>query len=174
MADVLIVSDVSWVRDDVKAVLSPSDTVREVSGGVDALAAVASRAPDVVVLDLQTGAMGGIATCLELRLEESGGRLPHVPVLLLLDRRPDVFLARRADADGWVLKPLDPIRLRGAIRAVLGGGSYDDTTRAPVPVLVTAGAIAETAADDNAEPVREGDGAEAVAAVEDQGAGADG
>lgn len=131
MADVLIVSDVPWVRDDVKAVLSPADTVREVTSGTDALAAVASRTPDLVVLDLQTGAMGGIATCLELRLEESGGRLPHVPVLLLLDRRPDVFLARRADADGWVLKPLDPIRVRAAIRAVLAGGTYEDATRAP-------------------------------------------
>lgn len=151
MADLLIVSDVPWVREDVKAVLSPADTVREVTSGKDALAAVAQRAPDLVVLDLQTGTMGGIATCLELRLEESGGRLPHVPVLLLLDRRPDVFLARRADADGWVVKPLDPIRVRGAIRALLGGGSYEDITRAPVPALVTAVAESGVAETEGAE-----------------------
>ena len=60
--------------------------------------------------------MGGMATCMDLRLEESGGRLPHVPVLMLLDRRADVFLARRAGADGWVVKPLDSIRLAGPCR----------------------------------------------------------
>lgn len=143
-------SDVPWVREDVKSVCSPSDHVREVTSGPDALAAIKQRAPDLAVLDLQTGAMGGIATCLELRLEESGGRMPHVPVLLLLDRRPDVFLARRAQAEGWVVKPLDPIRLRRAVRELLRGGVFEDDTRSPVPVLsrevasLTAGDVLDT------------------------------
>lgn len=136
MADVVIVSDVPGVRDDVRSVLSPDDQVREVSSGAAAISEIARRAPDLAVLDMQTTTMGGIATCLELRLEESGGRLPHVPVLILLDRRPDVFLARRAEAEGWVLKPLDPIRLRRAIEALLAGGTYEDETRRPSPVFV--------------------------------------
>ena len=37
-----------------------------------------------MVLDLQIGNMGGMATCLDLRLEESADRLPHVGVLMLL------------------------------------------------------------------------------------------
>jgi hypothetical protein len=45
--------------------------------------------------------MGGMATCMNLRLEASGSRIEHVPVLMLLDRRPDVFLARRCGAEGW-------------------------------------------------------------------------
>jgi len=139
-------SDVPWVRDDVKAVLTPSDTAREVTSGVDLVLAARERAPDLAVLDMQTGQMGGMATCLELRLEESADRLPHVPVLLLLDRRPDVFLARRAQAEGYVLKPVDPIRLRRAFRALLAGGTYEDPTRAPVPVLVGAGQDEDAAA----------------------------
>jgi len=43
-----------------------------------------------------------MAVCLELRLEESYQDIAHVPVLMLLDRRPDVFLARRSGRRaGW-------------------------------------------------------------------------
>jgi DNA-binding NarL/FixJ family response regulator len=97
--------------------------------------------PDLVILDLQIGNMGAMAACMELRLEESGGRIDHVPVLLLLDRRPDVFLARRTEAEGWIVKPLDPIRLRKAVRALLAGGRFEDPSRRPPTIagLVASG-----------------------------------
>jgi DNA-binding NarL/FixJ family response regulator len=134
--DVLIASDEDWVREDVRSVLSgrADVTVREVSSGPAVVAAVRTSAPALAVLDLQMGNMGGMATCLELRLEESAGVLPHVPVLMLLDRRADVFLARRSEAEGFLVKPLDPIRLRRAIDAVLAGGSYEDRAYQPVSV----------------------------------------
>ena len=97
---------------------------------------MAEDAPDLVIVDLQMGNMGGMAVCLDLRLEESYGNLPHVPVLMLLDRRADVFLARRSGAEGWLVKPLDPIRLRRAAAAVVGGGTFHDESFQPVPVLV--------------------------------------
>jgi DNA-binding NarL/FixJ family response regulator len=73
-----------------------------------------------------------MATCLNLRLEEGAGRIRRVPVLMLLDRRADVFLARRSDAEGWVLKPLDAIRTRKAVHALLAGERYEDATLAPI------------------------------------------
>lgn len=130
-ADLLIAADSAAVREDIKAALRPADSVREVSTGAAVLPAVRERLPDLLVCDLQVGSMGGMAVCLELRLEEGGGRLGHVPVLLLLDRRPDVFLARRSEADGWLLKPLDPIRIRRAIAAVLAGERFDDPSYRP-------------------------------------------
>ena len=99
---------------------------------------MADNPPDLVILDLQIGTMGGMATCLDLRLEEGAGRIDHVPVLMLLDRRPDVFLARRSKAEGWLLKPLDPIRLRRAAQALLKGGTYYDGSYLPEPVAVEA------------------------------------
>jgi DNA-binding response OmpR family regulator len=75
--------------------------------------------------------MGGMAACLNLRLEEGAGRLGHVPVLMLLDRRADVFLARRSEAEGWIIKPLDALRTRAAVRALLAGDRYEDATNAP-------------------------------------------
>ena len=132
MPDVVVAADAPWVVDEVRSVLSgPADTVRVVTAGELVLPAVAADKPDLVILDLQIGSMGAIAVCMDLRLEEGAGRLDHVPVLVLLDRRADVFLARRVEADGWLIKPLDPIRLRKAIRALLAGNTYEDPTRRP-------------------------------------------
>lgn len=148
MPDVLIASDAAWVRDEVEVVLSGMDvTVRHVTAGTQVLPAVREAVPDLVVLDLQIGNMGGMATSLDLRLEEGAGRLPHVPILMLLDRRPDVFLARRSEANGWLVKPLDPIRLRRAITALLAGGRYEDESFRPI--VATTPAPDET---DAAEP----------------------
>jgi DNA-binding NarL/FixJ family response regulator len=57
---------------------------------------------------------------------------------MLLDRRADVFLARRSSADGWLVKPLDPMRLRKAVKALLKGGTYFDESYLPDPVAVPA------------------------------------
>lgn len=140
MPEILIASDAPSVRDEVRAALiDPATVVREVTRGAHVLPAVQERTPDLVVLDLQIGKMGGMATCLELRLEEGAGRLPHVPVLMLLDRRADVFLARRSNAEGWVVKPLDAIRLGRAIRALLDGGAYEDAAYRPSTVSLEPG-----------------------------------
>ena len=138
MAVVLVASDARWVVEEVTATLSSSeDTVRVVSRGADVLPAVRERTPELAVIDLQIGNMGGMAACLDLRLESGAGRLPHVPVLMLLDRRADVFLARRSQAEGWLVKPLDPLRLRRAITALLAGGTYQDDAYRPVTVVPT-------------------------------------
>ncbi|MDQ3789525.1 MAG: response regulator [Actinomycetota bacterium] len=137
MPDVLIAADSSGVREEVRSVLSglPDVTIREVDSGAAAVAAVEEQEPDLLILDFQIGNMGAIAVTLELRLEESGDRLEHVPVLVLVDRRPDVFLVRRSDAEGWLVKPLDPIRLRKAATALLAGEMYYDDSYQPQPVL---------------------------------------
>ena len=135
MPEVLVVSDSSNVREAVVASLPDTGiTVRELNHGTDVGPAVKVRRPDLVVLDQQIGRMGGMATCLELHLEQGAGRLPHVPVLMLLDRRADVFLARRSEAEGFVVKPLDPRRLGRAISALLAGGTYEDNAYRPVTV----------------------------------------
>jgi DNA-binding response OmpR family regulator len=137
VTDILVASDGEWVRDQVKSVLAGSDTkIRAVSSGARVLPAIRRRVPDLVILDFQIGSMGAVAVCLDLRLEESAQRLEHVRVLMLLDRRADVFLARRSGAEGWVIRPLDPIRLRRATQAILAGDTYYDESFKPTPVLV--------------------------------------
>src|SRR5258706_11103005 len=122
---VLLATDADWIRDEVDSALGDElTTVTVVQAGAQVIGAVAELKPDLVVLDLQIGNMGGMAVCMALRLEESGGRLPHVPVLMLLDRAADVFLAQRSGAEGWLIKPLDSFRLRRAANALLAGGRF--------------------------------------------------
>ncbi len=87
---------------------------------------VSINAPDLAILDLQVGSMGGMAVTMSLRLDESGDLLPHVPVLMLLDRAADVFMARRSGAEGWLIKPLDPLRLARAVETVTAGGVFTE------------------------------------------------
>jgi DNA-binding response OmpR family regulator len=137
VTNVLIASDsVALVRDLESMLAAPDVTVRSVRAGADVLPAVKETPPDLVILDLQIGNMGGMAVCIELRLEEGMDRIDEVPVLMLLDRRPDVFLARRAGAEGWLVKPLDPIRLRRAVTALLADGTFHDEAYRPHPVTV--------------------------------------
>jgi DNA-binding NarL/FixJ family response regulator len=139
VARILIVADTDWVVEELSAALGDADTqIVELSEGAAVLPWVADNDVDLVILDFQIGNMGGIAICNEVRLEERAGRLDRVPVLILLDRRADVFLAKRVDAEGWLVKPLDPIRLRRAVSALLDGGTYFDASFAPNPVLAQA------------------------------------
>jgi DNA-binding response OmpR family regulator len=117
---VLVAADAAWVRDQVRsAFVAPGQSVVEVTRGQDVLDAVARERPDLVVLDLQIGNMGGVAVALDLRLEESAGRLPRSRILLLLDREADRFLARRAGADLELVKPVDAGILRRAAQRLL-------------------------------------------------------
>ena len=120
MTTILVAADAEWVRNQVRvAFVGPGQQVVEVTRGQAVKVAVREHKPDLVVLDLQIANMGGIAVAIDLRNEESGGRLPHSTILLLLDREADRFLAGRADVDGVLVKPVDPGTLRRAVKALL-------------------------------------------------------
>jgi DNA-binding response OmpR family regulator len=124
---VLVATDADAVFDEVDAALGEAGvTFIRVRGGRQVLKAVLDNDPDLVVLDLQIGSMGGVAACLDLRLEESGDRLAPQNILLLLDREADLFIAQQSGADGWLMKPLDAGRLRRAATAILAGGVYTE------------------------------------------------
>jgi DNA-binding response OmpR family regulator len=139
MPTILIATDADFVHDEVVAALSGSGTtIERVRAGFDVRFAVKEHEPDLVVLDLQVGNMGGMAACMDLRNEAGAGRIDPVPVLMVLDREADVFLAKRCDADGWLVKPIDGFRVRRAASALLAGGTYhegwDADVRDPEPV----------------------------------------
>jgi DNA-binding response OmpR family regulator len=124
---VLVATDAEWIFDDVDAALADESTqVYRVRSGRDVLPACEQLQPDVVVLDLQIGNSGGVATSVGLRQDQDMGRLPSFKVVMLLDRMADVFMAQMARADGWLVKPLDAIRLRRAVKRVLAGESHHE------------------------------------------------
>jgi|SRR5581483_3788642 len=140
MPTVVVASDAHWVRDHVRAALcGPGFELIEVERGRDVRAAVAEHEPDLAIVDLQIANMGGMAVSLDLRLEESGGRLPHVPILLLLDREADRFLARRSTADAMLVKPIDAGTLRRTVKTLLAAEEQRQAAEA-----ATVGAGTET------------------------------
>ena len=125
---VLVATDAQHMLDDIIAALGTPETSFTVCrDGRDVTLAVTQRTPDVAVLDLQVGSMGAMAVTMNLRLDESGGRLPHIPVVMLLDRIADVHLARRSGAEGWLVKPIDSLRLRRAVKEVRSGGVWHES-----------------------------------------------
>jgi DNA-binding response OmpR family regulator len=122
VSHVLLATDADWIRDDVVAALSDDETqVSRVRRGDEVVAAIDQLHPTLVILDMQIGNMGGIATCHAIRLEQGAGRLDDVQILMLLDRADDRFLAETANADGYVVKPIDAFRLARAVRRLQAG-----------------------------------------------------
>ena len=117
---ILLAADAQWVRDQVRAAfVGPAQRVVEVTRGQDVRQAVADEDPDLVVLDMQIGNMGGPAVAIDLRLEQSADRLPRQTILLLLDRDADKFLGHRAEIDLMLVKPVDAGVLRRAAKQLL-------------------------------------------------------
>jgi DNA-binding response OmpR family regulator len=114
----LVVADVPWVRNEVRAALSVGDVelIDHDDPETAAETALANEA-DAVIVDLQVASMGGMAVARAVRnAEPEEGALP---VVLLLDRAADVFLAGRAGASGWVVKPFTAGELRGALEQAI-------------------------------------------------------
>ena len=129
MATILVVSDVEALRREVGAALAGPDLeVVEAASGPEAVELVREGDVDLVVTDMQVGNMGGIAITHELRNLESYGAIDSVPVLVLVDRRPDVFLARRATADGFVVKEDVNDVLHNAIKTIRHGQTFISPT----------------------------------------------
>jgi CheY-like chemotaxis protein len=124
MTTILVAADAQWVRDQVRAAFTGrGQNVVEVTRGQDVRTVFADVDPDLVVLDMQIGNMGGVAVAIDLRLEESGGRADRANILLLLDRAADEFIARRADVDLMLVKPVDAGILRRAAKQLLPAAS---------------------------------------------------
>ncbi len=113
MPHVLLATDADALAEDVFAALADEDTtVSRVHAGVEVRPAVAALEPDLVVLDLQIGNMGGVAASIDLRLEAEAGRVPETRILMLLDREADQWIARQARADAELVKPVEAFKLR--------------------------------------------------------------
>lgn len=141
---ILLATDADWIVDEVTAALGGPDTAFTVVRSGQLVAKVAGeREPDLVITDLQVGTMGGFAIALALRNDESVGALPHLPIVMLLDREADVYIAQRSDAEAWVIKPLDALRLRRAMNAALAGETYHEGVPAPPAPAIDADAAVD-------------------------------
>lgn len=117
---ILVIADEAWAHNEVHAALSEPDyTLINHSDPHTAYDTVTAEKPDAVIIDLQVGSMGGMAVARELHQQAGLAKETEVPVVLLLDRAADGFLARRSGVAGWVVKPFTAHDLRTALETAI-------------------------------------------------------
>jgi CheY-like chemotaxis protein len=90
----------------------------EADNGNDALALAEARHPDLVVVEIGVTPYGGFGLTRDLKA------LPELscPVVVILERLQDEWLARWSGADALVNRPVDPFALAQVATKLLGRG----------------------------------------------------
>ena len=101
---VLVVSDDERIRDEARFGFAPGLGVALARDAREALEQMRVDVPSVVVIDLHTGSAGGFALAKDMGQDP---RLLAVPVMMLLDRDQDRWLAQQAGARLIRTKPID-------------------------------------------------------------------
>lgn len=121
---ILIADDERELRDMLQAYLTNEGfDVRAVNDGQDALDAVASKPPDLVILDVGMPGLDGFEVLRRLR------SYTQVPVIFLTAKAEEVdrVVGLTVGADDYVTKPFSPRELTARIRAVLRRGRLADS-----------------------------------------------
>ena len=75
---ILLATDAAWIVDEIVAALGDDDVHFTVCReGRAVVGEVKKQTPDLAILDLQIGSMGGMAVTMALRLDESSGAVEH-------------------------------------------------------------------------------------------------
>lgn len=91
---------------------------RLAKNGLEALAACADVAPDLVLMDIQMPGMDGLECARRLRAQQREGLLPAFPILALTAHALDADVAASLEAgmDEHLTKPLDFVALRSRLQ----------------------------------------------------------
>ena len=116
-ATILVVDDEEYIRDLVTSSLRLAGfTARGVTDGSQALAAVATTPPDLMILDIRLPGMDGLDVCRTLRAD--GNDLPII-FLTARDTPDDRVNGFTKGGDDYVTKPFSLEELVARVRAVL-------------------------------------------------------
>ena len=87
----------------------------EVATADEVIARVNAGTPDLLILDGEADKVGGMGVSRQLKEET----YDCPPILVLLGRPLDAWLASWSDADAAVSRPLDPVAVRDAVVGLL-------------------------------------------------------
>jgi len=124
MIRVLVVDDHTLFRQGIVGLLGSQpdiEVVGQAGSGTDALAAMVTTAPDVVLMDISMPGTTGLSATAEIK-----ARYPetNVVVLTIHDRQDYLYQALRAGASGYVLKGADIRELLEAVHVAARGDVY--------------------------------------------------
>ncbi|MCT8877403.1 response regulator [Shewanella xiamenensis] len=118
---VLVVDDHPLLRKGICQLIASDPDFNlfgEVGSGLDALSAVVTDEPDIVLLDLNMKGMTGLDTLNAMRQE---GVTSRIVILTVSDAKQDVIRLLRAGADGYLLKDTEPDLLLDKLKNAMSG-----------------------------------------------------
>ncbi|MBS2039476.1 response regulator transcription factor [bacterium] len=121
---VLIVEDHPVVRSGIKMLLTEEldiEVLGEASNGREALTALETLKPDLLLLDISMPEVNGLEVTQHVR-----EKYPTMPILILTMHEDEryFFQLLRAGATGYIVKGAAPNDLVSAVRAVAAGQAY--------------------------------------------------
>jgi DNA-binding response OmpR family regulator len=123
---VLVVEDEASIASFVSLYLKNAGyEVRTAANGTEALTAVASAQPSLIVLDLMLPDIDGIEICRRIRQKSD------VPILMLTARDEDVdkIIGLEVGADDYMTKPFNPRELVARVKSILRRAAPDRKER---------------------------------------------
>jgi two-component system KDP operon response regulator KdpE len=130
----LLVDDEPSFRRALRTSLAASGfSIEEAPSGEDAIAILAQRPFDLVLLDMNMPGVGGVQTCREVR-----ALLPRIGIVMVTvrDAENDMVRALEAGADDYLTKPIRFRELVARLRAVWRRSHVEDT---PDPFVLRVG-----------------------------------
>ena len=126
---ILIVDDEPDTVAFVRAVLEDDGfTFRSAADGEAALRLAREEKPDVIIMDVQMPRMDGFQAFYELRKDDATKSIPVI-MLTAVSRRTGIHFDGKAMGDflgsepeAYIDKPIDPAKLRSAVRNLTGIG----------------------------------------------------
>ncbi len=134
--DILVVEDEKDIQELVRYnLVKEGYAVRCVASGEDALKAVHSSVPDLVILDLMLPGMSGLDVCRSIKGDPA---TRHVSIVMLTAKgeEADVVSGLELGADDYVPKPFSPRVLLARIRAVLRRTAPGEPPPAEKPIQI--------------------------------------
>jgi DNA-binding response OmpR family regulator len=129
MSRILIVDDDPMVTRLVRINLELENfEVVEVWDGKSALEAIKNDRPDLVLLDIMMPQIDGWEILKRLRADPS---MRDLPIVLLTAKVQEEDIARgwNMGADGYILKPFNPVNLAESLREILSASTEERETR---------------------------------------------
>lgn len=116
---VLVVEDDEDIRELVSYnLLKEGYQVAGVASGEDALTAVESKTPDLILLDIMLPGLDGLRVCRRLKENPTFESLPII-MLTAKGEEPDIVAGLNMGADDYITKPFSPKVLLARVQAVL-------------------------------------------------------
>lgn len=119
MKTILIAEDSAIIRNMVKSGLIDAYRVLEAEDGQKGLEVALKNSVDLFLLDLNMPVRDGFGLLEDLRKQP---QFAKTPIIMLTTEARDDFKQRGKlyGATGWVVKPVEPPRLRALIDKILG------------------------------------------------------